>query len=829
MDRLPKKRALAAVGNEFERPEIKKRRAVERLSSESSEDDSDSDGLQIAGFGFGGGEVSTFQNANTSSPSEPEAVPHESKYNPLALKMMQKMGYRKGKGLGKHGEGRVDIVEASKQRGRRGLGLVVEGFEGGEDVNWEDEEEASSDETVDWLPQCHLPIPEYEECLTWMEQGPRKRRIDDENEFCNPQTLMNLLACKSTFDKLDSEEMRQARTRSNPYETIRGGIFLNRAAMKMANMDYVFDFMFTNPKTLDGQPLVKGNELLYFADICAGPGGFSEYVLWRKNWHAKGFGFTLKGANDFKLEDFFSTSPELFEPYYGVDGIDGDGNIYRSDNLKEFQRFVLQNTDGKGVHFVMADGGFSVAGQENIQEILSKQLLLCQFLCALSIIREGGNFVCKTFDLFTPFSVGLIYLLYRAFQRVTLFKPVTSRPANSERYVVCQGLRSDTKPIHDYLFEVNIHLNKLENTNQDITDVVPLEMIKEDRNFFEYVTKSHESLAIQQARALKKIQAYAQNTNLFDSKQADMRKECLRKWGIPGDTRSAPKISSAMDKFYELTKERNNDYFHFKATKLSPEILHQKLHSVYDYRCMISSGERCFILSLGRSHVYKWDGNISSRWTKLIDTISLEIPKNSLIEAEITQELKGEGRGQRKIQSVHILDVMCLGGEDLRNLHFNERMLLAEKFVKAIHKPSRSDLAALRTKHIYKMEDLHMLFKNLEMKVVKGSREPRLCYTTKNGRYILPTGVYFVKTTKDPWMMQLSRTHKRKYFYDTQTRQSVFETPSSSIAGFKDCRTNRYHWIWESGVKVHEDQGMNDEDKISKAILLEFIEHKIQR
>lgn len=69
------------------------------------------------------------------------------------------------------------------------------------------------------------------------------------------------------------------------------------------------------------KPLVKDREaeLLYFADVCAGPGGFSEYVLWRKKWHAKGFGMTLKGPNDFKLEDFYSASSELFEPYYGRD------------------------------------------------------------------------------------------------------------------------------------------------------------------------------------------------------------------------------------------------------------------------------------------------------------------------------------------------------------------------------------------------------------------------------------------------------------------------------------------------------------------------------
>jgi cap1 methyltransferase len=50
------------------------------------------------------------------------------------------------------------------------------------------------------------------------------------------------------FDNLQEDEMRRARTRSNPFETIRGAFFLNRAAMKMANMDRVFDFMFTKPK-----------------------------------------------------------------------------------------------------------------------------------------------------------------------------------------------------------------------------------------------------------------------------------------------------------------------------------------------------------------------------------------------------------------------------------------------------------------------------------------------------------------------------------------------------------------------------------------------------
>ena len=68
--------------------------------------------------------------------------------------------------------------------------------------------------------------------------------------------------------------MRNARYRSNPYEAINSRFFQNRylfifysekigffiinfsnkyrAAMKMANLDAVFDFMFTDPKNTDG-------------------------------------------------------------------------------------------------------------------------------------------------------------------------------------------------------------------------------------------------------------------------------------------------------------------------------------------------------------------------------------------------------------------------------------------------------------------------------------------------------------------------------------------------------------------------------------------------
>ena len=90
---------------------------------------------------------------------------------------------------------------------------------------------------------------------------------------------------------------------------------------------------------------------------------------------------------------------------------------------------------------MMADGGFSVEGHENIQEILSKHLILCQILCAMSILSKDGNFLCKLFDCFTLFTSSLVYLTHMCFESVGVYKPITSRPANSERYLICRGFK----------------------------------------------------------------------------------------------------------------------------------------------------------------------------------------------------------------------------------------------------------------------------------------------------------------------------------------------------------------------------------------------------
>ncbi|XP_074092933.1 cap-specific mRNA (nucleoside-2'-O-)-methyltransferase 1 isoform X2 [Macrotis lagotis] len=752
-----------------------------------------------------------------------------SMYNSVSQKMMAKMGFREGEGLGKHSQGRKDIVEASNQKGRRGLGLTLKGFDQELNVDWRDEREPSICEQVSWFPECTTEIPDSEEMREWMTVGKRKMIIEDETEFCGEELLHSVLKCKSAFDDLDGEEKRRARTRSNPYEMIRGVFFLNRAAMKMANIDFVFDRMFTDPKDSSGASLLKDRcpELLYFADVCAGPGGFSEYVLWRKKWHAKGFGMTLKGPNDFKLEDFYAASSELFEPYYGECGIDGDGDITRTENIAAFRNFVLDNTDHKGVHFMMADGGFSVENQENLQEILSKQLLLCQFLTGLSVIRTGGHFVCKTFDLFTPFSVGLIYLLYTCFERVSLFKPVTSRPANSERYVVCKSLKSGIDDVREYLIMVNKELNRLRKSELDVNLVVPLNVIKGDPEFTDYMIRSNESHCSAQIKALAKIYAFVQDSTLSEPRQAEIRKGCLQLWEIPDQARVALSSSDPKSKFFELIKGTVIDIFSYKPTLLNSKTL-DKIRSVLDFRCMVSGNEQQkFLIGLGKSQIYTWDGRQSDRWTKL--DLKTELPRDTLLLVEIVYELKGEGKAQRKISAIHILDALVLNGQDIREQHFNQRIQLATKFVKAVSKPSRPDMNPIRVKEVYRLEDMEKIFVRLEMKVIKSSQNKlRLSYTGRDDRHFVPTGLYIVRTTNEPWTMAFSKTSNRKFFFNKITGDSTFKMPQDAVAPFHTCFDGRLLWKWGDGVRVHDSQKCQDPEKLSKDDILSFIrEHNV--
>lgn len=249
-------------------------------------------------------------------------------------------------------------------------------------------------------------------------------------------------------DGFDGKYFIEARNEANPYEEIQNSIFANRAGIKIANTDAVFhltgDFSFGSPRVFDK---------LTFADIAAGPGAFTQYIQWRCP-NSFGFGMTLKHKTldwDFNIID-----PERFEAYYGK------GN--KGDLYEDAEDFVsLLDSKGK-VDLITSDGGFDLSNDKQKmrkQEYVSSRLFLSQVLVGVGGTKQsgngtkkGGSFVVKLFDTNTLFSFQVIYLISQCFDKVCIFKPISSRPANAERYLVATG-RNDNEYVYDILTKVH--------------------------------------------------------------------------------------------------------------------------------------------------------------------------------------------------------------------------------------------------------------------------------------------------------------------------------------------------------------------------------------
>lgn len=231
------------------------------------------------------------------------------------------------------------------------------------------------------------------------------------------------------FDALNDAVFRRARSAANPYESLGRHRFLNRSAMKLVNMDYIFQWTAARKTPADCTDEKTSSEAAFaFADVCGGPGGFSEYLLWKhtlqteQRTRVRGYGISLKDEIcDWKLPVLHDTNA-VFEISYGADGT---GDLYAMENIHHFRDLVRSN-HADGVDLVVSDGGFQDARDQANQEEMMTKLVLAEILTMFSILKSDGSFVCKTFEISTPMMLQLVWLLHQCFEKITVIKPIVS-------------------------------------------------------------------------------------------------------------------------------------------------------------------------------------------------------------------------------------------------------------------------------------------------------------------------------------------------------------------------------------------------------------------
>ena len=268
----------------------------------------------------------------------------------------------------------------------------------------------------------------------------------------NVDVYDELIQCKNKIEQLYiSESWDRAKKINNDYELIHlpnkriktDSIAkyepLSRAFFKLWELLHLFN----NPiKQNPSQPI----KIIALAE---GPGGFIEALQrWRDIYNSsicdEIIGITLRSTNKDipgwkKATQFLDANNNVYIDYCR----DKTGNLYNTCNL-----LYLYERHFDSVDIVTADGGFDFSDDFNNQEQKSYRIIFCECIGALATLKKGGLFICKIFDTFSRTTISILQMLKAHFNKITITKPNTSRPCNSEKYIVCEEFLGVSK---DYL------------------------------------------------------------------------------------------------------------------------------------------------------------------------------------------------------------------------------------------------------------------------------------------------------------------------------------------------------------------------------------------
>ena len=247
---------------------------------------------------------------------------------------------------------------------------------------------------------------------------------------------------KKKLDNIDKNVWMNVSFLSNPFEYIHPKITkyckqekitsnskpISRAYYKMWEIMNAFP-IFNN--TLDDTNFLYGeeyqnsdnNQNCVTAHLAEGPGGFIQAVMHRRHQYTdRMYAITIQCSNKNKL---FNQVDNRVNIQYG--------NITHADSIEQF----ATNFSDKKAYLVTADGGLDDEHREDVQEHMHTHLIFSEIVNALHIQAIGGCFVCKIYDINTAVTVQMITLLSYFYKDVYLFKPTSSKPVNSEKYIVC--------------------------------------------------------------------------------------------------------------------------------------------------------------------------------------------------------------------------------------------------------------------------------------------------------------------------------------------------------------------------------------------------------
>lgn len=267
--------------------------------------------------------------------------------------------------------------------------------------------------------------------------------------------------------------------------------------------------------------LFNSTNIYKTAHIAEGPGGFIECLVdyFKKNeiMYTEIHGITLKSHEKkipcWKLSKTMlnSNKIKLFQ--------NNNGNLYFIKNIDEFV-----NTVGEGTcDFITGDGGFDFSSDFNNQELQSFKLMISQVYTALRIQKEGGNFILKVFDIFSLNTIKLIAMCASCYKEFYIIKPNTSRPANSEKYI----LFSSFKKNDEYIYNTKTTIRSLIKDNKMLDS---LKHITNLTSIIKFITKFNTLYTVNQIKNIQDALSIKDLSSLEIEELQNKNNVACKKW-----------------------------------------------------------------------------------------------------------------------------------------------------------------------------------------------------------------------------------------------------------------------------------------------------------
>ena len=355
--------------------------------------------------------------------------------------------------------------------------------------------------------------------------------------------------------------INEAKKETNAYESIYEKYFDRNQSCQLANINYLFE-----KKLIEFDNFYEGIPVFIVGDN----GGFTDWIMYytieKMDYFPTIFVIPEK-KNDFskakfrnQIKDKINDHVEILNDFY-QEGRDLDENTNLSnDFIDKLAKTINDKTNGYKVNLFIARKVIKFS-PDSAQEIKYKKFLLVNTLLAFKVLNTDGNFIIKLYDTFTPFTIGLIYMIFKNFKNVSIFKPVSTRQYSPCRFLVAENYlknrEEETNSSIKYLETFLTKYIEFTKNNDDVKLFLPSAELKKNDQFLKIIPEINNEITEKRIDALKEIIKYLdkKNTNLYD--KMSIKKFFLDNWGVPVINFADPKqLKKSGDRYNNYQKKQ---------------------------------------------------------------------------------------------------------------------------------------------------------------------------------------------------------------------------------------------------------------------------------